>query len=266
MPSHSELLAEAMNKTTRSGAKISRIRSSNGAEVGGTEFDPRVSRDRIKHYNSRQLESYIRKQDKFLQRHIQFLPLYGGAPLPMNEWKQYQRAEREVNKQRAGKLAEVSDIVLPGQKAEKWRKPKTIGDLAAEQGQSKLQYFESTDSMTKPVKQENVTFTSRESVAKMRDFLKKQRTTSWQAEAGARSDYSATSMLGYLGSDTLNKKMEALSPDQLDTLWNYTSFAANLSLWYSEAKMKDQGKDYNDDILSAQGDDVSMWLDWAGTL
>ena len=266
MPSRSELLAEAMNKTTRSGAKISRIRSRNGAEVGGTEFDPRVSREKIRHYNSRQLESYIERQNRFLRRQVQFVPLYGGAPLPANEWKQYKRAEREVNKQRGDKLSEVSGIVLPGQKEEKWRKPKTIGDFIAEQGKSKLSYYDSSDSMTKPIKKNNIEFTSRESVAKMMNFLKEQRTTKWQAEAGARSDYSSTAMLGYIGSERLNKKMGKLSPSQLDTLWNYTHFAAHLSLWYEEQKLKDNGHDYNDDILSGQGEEVESWLDWAATL
>ena len=266
MTNRSELLAEALNKTQRSGAKISRIRNKNGAEVAGTEFDPRVSRERIKHYNSKQLESYIKKQDRFLRRQVQFVPMLHGAPLPANEWKQYQRAENEINARRKERLAQVEDIVLPNQPHLKWKADKTIGDLVKEKGASKLAYYDSSDSMTKDTKMESVTFTSRESVAKMRDFLKEQKTTRWEAAASARGDYAISAMLGYIGSEKLNKKFQGLTVDQLDTLWNYTDFASHLGIWYEEMKLKNTGKDYNEDILTGQGPEVEQWLDWAGKL
>ena len=266
MTNRSELLAEALYKTNRVSAKISRIHSSNGAVIAGTEYDTRVSRDRIKRYNSKQLEAYIERQNRFLRRNIQFEAGYRGVAIPRNEWKQYQRAEREINAKRAANLAAVADIPLPNQSLDKFARRITIGMERSVLGNSSLQYFESNDSLTRPEHREVKSFVSSESLIKMRKFLERQRTTKFEAEQSARGEYAVSSMLGYMGDNKLVNKFSKLSSRQMDILWNYTEFAANLSLWYEEQKLQDQGKDYNDDILSAQGEEVDMYLNWAGKL
>ena len=72
------------------GNKIARTRRVSGANVAGSEFDPRRDPEVIKRYNTPQLRRYLADLNGFMARKNQFAAGDGGAPLPRNEVRVYE--------------------------------------------------------------------------------------------------------------------------------------------------------------------------------
>lgn len=72
------------------GNKIARTRRVSGANVAGSEFDPRRDPEVIKRYNTPQLRRYLADLNGFMARGNQFAAGDGGAPLPRNMVRAYE--------------------------------------------------------------------------------------------------------------------------------------------------------------------------------
>lgn len=91
-----ELRATARARRNAATRKVARNRRA-GVDIAGTEFDPRVSNDRIARLNTKQLNALIGRLDSFMSRKSQFVNLAQGIA-PRSEFNEYKKWERKYNK------------------------------------------------------------------------------------------------------------------------------------------------------------------------
>lgn len=75
------LRAEVQRRLRSVNNKIARTKRTSGANIAGTEFDPRRRTGIEKNYNAKQLRGYLENLNQFMQRSNQFVAGAKGAPL-----------------------------------------------------------------------------------------------------------------------------------------------------------------------------------------
>ena len=253
-----ELRQLAARRTRAAGNKISRIKSQTGAIISGTEYDPRVSRAKLARYNSTQLRAYIERVNDFQNSNRQFVALADSTPAPRHLFRQYQRAEREANRQRAEALGKVADVVLPH--------GGTIRQQAGLFGREKWDRNMITTSKTKPINREANQITSVANLRKLTNELKSEVTIRSRDAALASKWEQARKMFNEIGDKELSAELEMLSDSQFETLWDYSNFASTLSINYSQMQAKLTGERYNAAILNQTNEGVAEFLGWAARL
>ena len=101
-----EVLA-AQKRATR---KAGRIRREYGAEVAGTKYDPRKSKDAINRMTLAQAQAQLARVEKFNSRKTQFVGLHRGEPLPMRDWRKYRKLEAKGNAAREAWLDTFGNV------------------------------------------------------------------------------------------------------------------------------------------------------------
>lgn len=105
------LRAELKKKRAAVGQKINRIKKQTGANVAGTEFDPRRKAGLENRYNARQLRAHIAELNNFMQRGNQFVAGVKGAPLPRGQFLRYKRLEAMYEQARLAHDASVGNVM-----------------------------------------------------------------------------------------------------------------------------------------------------------
>lgn len=77
--------------------KINRTRRQSGANIAGSQFDPRRNAGVESRYNRQQLRNYLVQLNDFMRRGNQFVSGSGGAPLPRGKFNAYKKLEAEQN-------------------------------------------------------------------------------------------------------------------------------------------------------------------------
>lgn len=106
--------AQIVAKQQRTSAKISRTKRQNGADIAGTEYDPRMPASRISRMTGKQLDALEGRLDAFNHRRTQF---YGGAKgkvITATQKRRLEYAESEAYRARLRKLSEYSRTLGPG--------------------------------------------------------------------------------------------------------------------------------------------------------
>lgn len=104
---------ELRKKRQAASNKIARVKRNTGANVAGTQFDPRRQPGIEKRYNARQLQAHINELNQFLSRGTQFVGLRGGKPAPKGEWNVYKRREAWQEEARAAHDAVMGGLPTP---------------------------------------------------------------------------------------------------------------------------------------------------------
>jgi hypothetical protein len=114
MASEVERLREELKKARQAVTnKINRVKKNTGANVAGSEFDPRRRSGIENGYNARQLQSHINELKDFMRRGNQFVALSGGAPATKGEWYVYKRREQAQQEAREAYQAIQAKIDTP---------------------------------------------------------------------------------------------------------------------------------------------------------
>lgn len=223
--------AERLRKNVN--AKIARIKRNTGAEVSGSEFDPRRDPDKISRYNQRQVKSAIEDMKQFLNRNTQFSSLANGIPAPRHEANMYVGM--------AGRYNQVSDA----HEADISRYQSGGSDLTIGQANAMLHPTANGGAGKAPYAKENADLsgiTSRKSLKVLTLDLKKKLDPKFLKDRIASGRYSATEMFKQLGDLDYMEKVNALSDYQFDILWHGdTGFAEILGLRYDNEKKRAQG-------------------------
>lgn len=253
------LVAARHDAATR---KVSRIKSATGAQVSGTEFDPRTSKSRIKKYTRKQLASYMARLDRFNDRSNQFVSDASRNPIPRSEFREYKRREAQFNKVVSDNLDRYKDVYIPAS-------GQTVGERIAMTTPTHRHMTDTGVNRPLPIDRKPEQIASRKALQKMVRDLKKKGTKTWVRREIKRGQDELTKMLDVVGSDPLMKAIGKLTPDQFNIVWNYTNFATRASLVYEVEQRKLKGGNpsaFLDDTYDTQLKEMMDIVSWAKNL
>lgn len=259
------LRAEALRLHRNTTSKISKNNAKRGADLSGTEFDPRVSPSKVKRYNRQQLASYIAKLEKFNSRKTQFVPDSQYRPIPAQKWREYKDAEKALNKEIRDRYSTYSGIKLPS------------GLTVAQQ----LSMFETTHpQMHNPASNAGIRELDRHSksvksllaLEKLTQDTKKRTSREHKLSVEAANRKSVNDMMDIIGNDNWKQRIDALSSTKLDILWNLSAVFANaVGLFYEVAKKLLSDKEskterWMDTVISNATKEIERYLSWVEKL
>lgn len=202
------------------------MKSRSGVEVAGTKFDPRISPDRVKRLNSRQLQSYIQRLDSFVSRETQFVPDRQNKPMRGSLMNQYKSLETEYNRRVNTKFDDVKDIFLPSIGL-------TIGERMRAMIPEKQQFGNrAVNAPYAPPVRLSKNFDSEQGLKRMIQDMKKRLRTDFEMKQLKRSQREFGQMSNIIKRPDLVKDVSDLTPEEFGILWNYTNFATVSSLMY----------------------------------
>lgn len=238
--------------------KISRIKQTHGAQVSGTEFDPRRETKAPTKYTAKQLAAYKSTLANFVSRSTQFVPDASKQPIPRAEFERYKAREARYRETAGSVFERVKNDKLPS------------GETVAERVEKmrplhKAMHNTAVNSMFDPVTRDSESIVSRKAL----DKLSRSIDTAASPAAIRRKILDARRQLAQM-MDTLNMPevhdlTKKLTNDQFVALWNYTNFATAISLNYENAKKMLSPKEESwghEQIRQQMGDALEM-ITWA---
>lgn len=250
----------ALAKARRSAVtnKIGRTKRVNGADVSGSEFDPRRDHNAIKRYNGPQLKRYIAELDSFMARGNQFVRGDEGAPLPRAQARVYQNNVKRFQSQGEARIAAMAKIEITpiGLNVEEFRANRAMRVRNAVVNSPYGSSIKDVGGVTS---------------AKALDILNK------DMKAKLDPDYlpgkvkegreSLVKALNIMGENEFVQKVNELSDWQFEVLWFGTSFADTAFLKYDIEQERAAGtrkERWQDKVVENDYKLISEFLDWAG--
>lgn len=250
------LRAEAKARLAAVNRKINRLKN-NGVLIGGTEFDPRRINGRIGHYNSRQLATYIRDMNNFIDRRNQFVGGARGVPIPAKDYFSFQKTQREFNQaveqhRSAFENEHVDQLGMTlGEAYEQMRSKSFVGSQRASNRPLDYSEFEASG------------FTSVEAMKKIQQSLIDKLDPGYMPARIAAGREELEKMLKFIGAQNLQPLADQLDDYQFNILWSEAEFADTVSTMYENVKNS------NVAFLNTMEDshqDAKELLEWATKL
>ena len=259
-----ELRALLGKRTTAATKKISRIKTSQGAIISGTDFDIRTNRKNIKRLNRKQLEVALDRTNKFLSRKTQYVGLADKSPVTRTDWVTFQKNREKQN--------EVANAVYNKVKALKHPTQDTTIGQAREQRIPTSHPSAGNPSVNIDFgapKLEPKGVVSREAFEKLSKDAKRKSSPEFMDKAikGARENFDLISSGGHVH---MNDRIKKLSNEKFMALWNIKEFVDAQSLIYQT--MKSIGFDLNNasqtqlDVMDTGREEMNTFVTWAENL
>jgi len=209
--------------------KISRLKSKGDVSISGTQYDPRVAPEKLKRYNSRQLDSYIAKLDAFVSRETQFVPGAKGRPMPVAGkygWGRVAKLQHQLNKDKAAHLAKIANIFLPSAGM-------TIGERV-EMSTPKHPVTSPPASYAPhiPYTRTSKGVPNEKQLKKLAKELESKQGGKYFEQKYKSQMTAARKMIKGISNKALAKDFRSLNPEEFSLLWNYTNFAEVTSTDY----------------------------------
>ena len=254
------LRAEAAKAHRNASKKISRNRVKRGAEIGGSEFDPRKPMSNIKRYNRKQLDAYIRKLNDFNSRKTQFVPDSKYRPMPADKWRQYKSVEKDMNTQMQKRFASFADRVLPNGMTVAQR-------LAMTETIHPQMHNPASDAGVREIDRRSKSIRSLQALNKLIIDTKRRGTPKDRERIEKANRKSVNSMLDAIGNDDWRKRIAKLSSGQFDILWNASGDFANAMSMYYEITQKllsgaDAATRWMESVSKNAVSDIEEFLKW----
>lgn len=250
---------EARKRRAAATAKAARIRRSTGANVAGTEFDPRRPHGDVSKMNSASLRKYIRELNSFVDRGVQFTAGDRGAPLPRGSWNSFERKQaklRQMNQENQRVLGQfqafgteesVSDV--------KDRRYKNRG-----QG-GRRGAFNDTDYRPGEI-------TNAKALNELEAHLDKMFSPKFMSQRRSNYRHGVMEAFKIMGELQLMEEFAQLSDFQFDVLWNDPRFAEVVFAKYDAEQARTQGnrkEQAQDRAANEQFELAGDFLKWART-
>lgn len=253
------LRAEVKKRRAQVTKKIGRIRREYGANVGGTNFDPRRDPKTVAKYNRNQLNAYLNKLNEFQARGTAFVAGSGGIPIQKSKWLNYKRLENQYNQLGDIHQNKVADIFIP-----------TAG-MTIKQRQAMIHPTAVGEVVNAPyskISRSPFNITSAESLDALTADISKKLTKEYLPSKIKEAREQLSEMLDVIGAPDLEEKANSLTDEQFDMLWNYTNFATAISMRYSIEKMRaTNGKErWHDSVIEDTTDELGELFEWAGQI
>lgn len=255
-----QLRAEAAKRQRDVTRKISRLKHQGGAPISGTGLDPRREPAKLKTYNSRQLAAYVRKLDSFMDRGTQYVGLGSGDVIPKRDWEKYKKLERQYNNRVNKNFESIKDKKLPnGRTIEEFMKLSTPDRRSARGVAVNAPY-------DPPVRVPQGVKNKKQLNKLIADMRKRVRTTHEEKQIKiAQSVFHQ--MSNKFSNAELDQKVSKLTPGQFRALWNYSTFAMDISFSYEQAKkMLTSDEDSLDDEFDKRLESANELAEWASKL
>lgn len=243
-----KLRDEVMRAHKLAGDKAHRIQKQTGAEVVGSEFDPRRDVSKVGRYNAAQLRKYLSELDTFRDRGTQFVAGSGGAPIPKHLWTRYENLQSLYNSRSEAAFADISGVKLPG--------GGTIGKRETDLEPAKRSML--GRAANRPLGRIDLKagqIAGADALPMLEKRLRGRLSEASTARAIGVQRFHMAEMLSAIGEFDLVEKFGELDDRQFSALWNYTDFADFISTRYESVKKmstEEQTKTGNDirrDIL-----------------
>lgn len=226
------LRAEVRRRHRAATSKVSRLRS-RGVELGGSNYDVRRDLSKVKRYNATQLRAYANQLNSFVERKNAFVPGDSGVPLPAAKWREYKRLEKRYNEIGNREYSKVGEIFLPQPGVRVRDRRKILSQSAI--GEAVNAPYQEIDRQARGI-------TSETALDRLTDQMRKKTSREYLPGEIAKSREQFMNMLTEIGNPEFIEAANKLSDDQFDTLWNYTSFATEISSDYEIMKLKARGE------------------------
>lgn len=249
------LRAEVEKKLKAVNNKIARTKRTTGANIAGSEFDPRRRSGVEKHYNAKQLSNYLVQLNDFMRRPNQFVAGAYGAPIPKGYfYGVYKKNERAVEGNRKVRDETIGAIQTPiGWTISEFQK------LAKTGGASRYGPHQAFDRSPSDVKD----FASLQKLNKQ--LLKRLRPDYIPSEI-AKGRNSVMQVAEFLGDDQIANAIDNLSDYEFDLIWFGTTFASRLFMYYDLEKERAEAtyKERNQDkVIDSQFAGIGELIQWA---
>lgn len=258
MASRSEierLRAEVISKHAAASAKISRNRAK-GIELAGSQFDVRREIAKVRRYNMKQLDSYLRELVNFTGRSTQFVAGSKGKPIPRNRFDVLKGLEDRVNKLVEHHENKIANIFLPSSGMTIREREERFGTSRRKSGQGEV-----VNRPFQKFNREAFRINGAQAAEALIKDMQKRLSPKYLNSRNRANAKGLTRMLIDIGDDSAIEKLHALSPNQLDILLNHTKFASALAQTYGFNQMDVDGKYAN--TVESNMDNVHDMLNWA---
>lgn len=257
----SDLRAEVSRRRAAATAKVRRLRAK-GIEVEGTNYDPRRSPDASKRYTKAQLNRYLTELNAFTSRSTQYTRLSNGF-VTSQEWREYKRPEAIYNRIGKRQYGQVENMILPSGQSVSER------DASMRPSNPKVRRAagEASRRVYEPVNIRPEQVESAAALRKLIAFRKKQISRQYEPEVIARQRQEMRNMVHKIGDSSISKATESLTDDQFKILWNYGSFATDLSRDYERVQLLATGGSgaAQDRVHEDARADIIDAVEWAKT-
>ena len=248
------LRAQALQETTRATRKLARLRR----EKGVTDFegiDPRVSRETLKRYTTKQTLSYIARVKAFTSRRTQYVGDSQGKPMSGEAFRRYKRAEAKVNAARTALRDSIAGVKLPDSEM-------TVGQHMQLFGTDETRPHMLTNANVNNMNRSPRNFMSQAAMEKIMKRL--EREASSQGRASMVRDWreQAERMIDDIGNKGVAKTLKNLTDKQFETLWVGTGFVSSFVSWYDMQQKGLMSQALIDDVSF----EVKSLIRWAGKL
>jgi hypothetical protein len=225
------LRAEVRRRQQAANAKARRLKAK-GIDVSGTSYDPRRDSSKIGRYTRQQLTNYLGELNAFTSRGNQFTRLANGF-VPTMEWRAYKQPERSYNQIGKRQYGKVEDMILPsgqsvGERDASMRPTNPRVRRAA--GEAVRRIYE-------PVNLRPEQVDSPEALRKLTAHRLRQISRNYEPEEINRQRKEMKGMVEKIGDDDIRNATASLTDDQFKILWNYGSFATDLSRDYERIQL-----------------------------
>lgn len=256
-----ELREEVLRRQKAATAKVSRLRRK-GVQLTGSEFDVRREPSRVGRYNTRQLKSYLNELNEFTSRRNAFVAGSEGAPIQAHVWKHAERRRAEYNEFVKNRYSQIQDTYIP-------KAGMTVRDFEKDVKSTRRKRGHGvTNPFGFQPARPSTDFTSSEAVRIAAEAMNAKLKPSFIDASNNKAYRQLRAAVEVFGDDELTKQAMSLSPDQIDTLWNYTdaprdAFSAYHFMQLFSNNLADETAE---NILEDSSYEVREWIDWAKSL
>lgn len=210
--------------------KVSRIKMSQDIYISGTSLDPRKAPTSERNMADHQLREYRHSLSSFLDRGNQYVPDSQHRAMPRSEWREYKALESKWNSRVQSHMENISQITLPS--------GMTIGQRDAMMRPNHPQMSNPTVNGPREIDRDPTNVAGSSRLRHLTDQMRKRLDENYFDELNESGKETFSKMLDRIGDDDLSQRVDNLSPEQFEVLWNWTPFATAISFQY-ELAMKE---------------------------
>jgi hypothetical protein len=251
------LRAEVQRRIKSVNSKIARTKRTSGANIEGTQFDPRRKSGIEQRYNAKQLKGYLENLNSFMRRSNQFVAGVKGAPIERGKFNLYKQTEAEINRAAELHAASVGHLETPTGFTVQQSKNLVVESYASPVYGPYRKYDREPGQIKDASALEELT----------NDLNKKLR-SDYLGEKISEGRENLEKALTAMGENELQQGVDRLSDYQFDALWFGTNFAEATFLKYQAEKDRLAGtrkEKWQDRMIDSAYSELGSLLDWAGT-
>lgn len=251
-----KLRAEVQRKLKSVNAKIARTKRNTGANIAGSQFDPRRAAGIENRYNARQLNSYLNELSSFMRRTNQFVAGQAG-PIPRGKYNLYKKIEQEYNAVGEAHRASMDNIIAPSGFTLQQERNLVVSTKASPKYGPYMPYDRGPGQIANAA-----------ALDKLTASLNKALRADYLDNSLRKSKEVLIDTLTKMEEPEMIQAVKNLSEYQFDVLWNGTNFAEGTFLKYLSEQSRLTGKQkekWQEGVIDSVYEELGDLLDFTGS-